>query len=86
MISCASFETDRASRYLTTLCKHFGKKVDALCDAQNGWVQFPFGRCEMVATATQLTLTASAVSHRQLDLVVEIVTNHVERFAFRENP
>lgn len=86
MISFASFETDKASRYLTALCKHFGQKVEAECNAHDGWVQFPFGRCEMVASATQLTFSVSATTQRQVDLTIEIVSNHLERFAFRENP
>ncbi|MEO0382491.1 MAG: DUF2218 domain-containing protein [Pseudomonadota bacterium] len=86
MKTFARFETDRASRYLASLCHHFGRKVDAACDANSGWVQFPFGRCEMVADESQLDLMAAAETDAHLDQVVQIVTNHLERFAFRENP
>lgn len=82
----ATFETERPSRYLETLCHHFGKKVQAECDANTGWVQFPFGRCDMAAEQHRLTLRASAEDRAQLDEVVRMVTSHLERFAFRENP
>ena len=86
MNTTASFETDRASRYLKALCHHFGRKVDAKCDDTAGWVQFPFGRCEMSAGDQKLDLTATADDERQLSQVVKIVTSHLERFAFREDP
>lgn len=86
MKTFASFETENASRHLAALCTHFGRKVDAACDAEKGWVQFPFGRCDMAAGITRLDLIASALDQARLDLVVRIVTSHLERFAFRENP
>lgn len=86
MNTFASFETDGAARYLATLCTHFGRKVEAECDINKGWVQFPFGRCEMTADDKKLELLASAEDQTRLDQVVQIVTSHLERFAFRENP
>ena len=86
MNTSSTFKTDRASRYLTALCHHFGRKVEAECKPEQGWVQFPFGRCEMKADEGQLALTASAENQKNLDQVVQIITSHLERFAFRENP
>lgn len=68
------------------LCDHFGKRVEASCDANNGWVQFPIGRCEMTAHPDLLEMLASADDQARLDQVTQIVTSHLERFAFRENP
>jgi len=86
MNTSTTFETERASRYLKSLCHHFGRKVDAECSATAGWVQFRFGRCDMMADDSQLALTVSAEDQKHLDQVVHIVTSHLERFAFRENP
>ena len=86
MTMTAFFETERASRSLTALCHHFGRKVAANCDDHAGWVEFPFGRCEFLASDNQLTLTASAEEESHLAQVTQIVTNHLERFEFRENP
>lgn len=86
MIMSTTFETDRASRYLKSLCHHFGRKVDAECTDTAGWVQFQTGRCDMTADDSKLALIASAENQESLDQVVKIVTSHLERFAFRENP
>jgi len=82
----ASFQTSDASRYLGMLCNHFGKKVKAACDDHEGWIDFPFGRCELTAEDGMLALRASAADQPLLDQVKQIVASHLERFAFRENP
>ncbi|MEL6450808.1 MAG: DUF2218 domain-containing protein [Pseudomonadota bacterium] len=82
----AHFPTARASRYLTALCHHFARKVAATCDETSGTVQFPFGQCRMTADAHSLHLNVTAPDHRRCAQTIEIVTNHLERFAFRENP
>lgn len=86
MQTSATFETPRAERYLKTLCHHFGRKVAAECDDTKGWIEFPFGRCEMEAEDGNLELHATADSARGLAQVTQIITSHLERFAFRENP
>lgn len=82
----AFFETGHASRHLKSLCDHFSRKVETQYDDKKGWVQFPFGRCDMIADQIHLALSATAEDQPQLDQVVQTVTNHLERFAFRENP
>lgn len=86
MKALASFQTTNAARYLAMLCTHFSKKVKAECDGDQGWVEFPFGRCEMTANDSQLEMRALADDRPLLDQVIRIVTSHLERFAFRENP
>ena len=82
----AHFETSNPSRYLEMLCRHFGRKVDVQNDATKGWIQFPFGRCDLNADHRYLKLHASAESQARLDEVVQVMSNHLERFAFRESP
>jgi uncharacterized protein len=82
----ATFPTEHATRHLASLCKHFAQKVPASCDDRSGKVEFPFGCCEMVADSQELTLTASSPDKAHLDQVTDIITRHLERFAFRENP
>lgn len=86
MDKVATFKSERANRYMAALCHHFGRKVDAGCDTANGWVQFPFGRCEMSLENDELTFHAHAEDPDRLDQVVQIVSNHLDRFAFRETP
>jgi len=86
MKSATLFETDRASRHLQALCHHFGRKVAADCSDTSGWVEFPFGRCELAANETHLALHVSADEQENLDTMMQVMTSHLERFAFRENP
>lgn len=86
MNSLAQFETERATRYIQTMCKHFSIKVKAEFREATGFVVFPFGRCDMTAHPDRLELRASAESEEQLKNVVDIITSHLERYAFRENP
>lgn len=86
MEKIATFKSERANRYMTALCHHFGRKVETACDDTSGWVQFPFGRCDMAVEDHELQLHAKAEDNDQLEQVVSIVTSHLDRFAFRENP
>lgn len=86
MNATATFETDRAERYLAALCHHFARKVRVTSDAHRGRVEFPFGLCDLTADETRLELVASADDRTGLDRVVQVITSHLERFAFRENP
>ena len=86
MKAFATFETPQAYRHLSTLCHHFGRKVDATGTAQTARIVFPCGQCDMEANDHQLTLWAHADNEGCLDNVVEVMTRHLERFAFRENP
>ncbi|MEO1550975.1 MAG: DUF2218 domain-containing protein [Pseudomonadota bacterium] len=86
MDKVAYFPTDRAQHYVKSLCQHFSRRVEARWTDTEGWVQFPFGRCDMQASASGLNLTASATDAAGLGQVVEVVTSHLDRYAFRENP
>lgn len=86
MKSSAIFLTDRAVRYLSMICQHFDHKVEATCKPGKGHVRFSFGQCEMSADAHALAFVATAEDEANLDKVRRIVTSHLDRFAFRENP
>jgi hypothetical protein len=82
----ATFPTENASRHLASLCKHFTYRIPTSCTPRSGTLEFGIGRCDMIADAEGLTLIASSSDQAQLDQVVEIISRHLERFAFRENP
>ncbi len=86
MKTIARFETERASRYLKALCHHFGRKVSAECSEEEGWVEFPIGRCELKASDSELVISLKAENQSKLKQLENIVGSHVDRFAFRENP
>lgn len=79
----AVVKTEKASRYLQQLCKHFGRKASVEFDATAGSVAFPFGTCKLAA-ADGLTLRVAAPTPEDLERVKDVVGGHLERFAFRE--
>tara|TARA_R110002096_G_scaffold418279_1_gene622269 strand:+ start:1149 stop:1472 length:324 start_codon:yes stop_codon:yes gene_type:complete len=80
------FTTERAGQYLASLCKHFGHKVPVQYDPRSGRIELPFGQCDLAADEATLTLTARAENQPDLDRTIGVMTSHLERFAFRENP
>ena len=86
MIASATFKTDNAERYLGTLCKHFGHKVPVTRNGGSGRIELPFGDCTLTAEAAGLELSISAADHPSLDKMIEVISSHLERFAFREAP
>ena len=86
MKTSAFFETEKATRYLGTLCKHFGHKVPVGLEGAEGWVELPFARCDMVAQETGLSMVVTAGSKTELEKGAQVISSHLERFAFRENP
>lgn len=80
------FTTDHAERYLGTLCKHFGHKVPVNYSQRSGRIELPCGLCDLYAAATGLGLTALAGDRTQLDRTIQVISSHLDRFAFRENP
>lgn len=86
MIANTTFPTTNASRYLGTLCKHFGHKMPARFDAHEGEIDFPFGRCLMNADDSALRISATASDQAELDRLTGVIGSHLERFAFREAP
>lgn len=80
------FKTDHAERYLGTLCKHFGHKVPVTHEAGSGRIELPFGACELSADEAGLSLSATAEDRATLDKTIQVISSHLDRFAFRENP
>lgn len=86
LTNTSKIETNRASSYLQQLCKHFSHKVDVQFDPEAGQINLPFGKCELSATATDLTMVVSAENQADLSKAARVISSHLERFAFRENP
>lgn len=94
--SSVSVPTERASRYLQQLCKHWSHNLAVEFDEQKGSVVFPRnargadwpgdGRLTMQAHADTLECRLEASSAGQLDGLKGAVARHLDRFAFREAP
>ena len=97
----AHVETERASRYLAQLCRHFGNlrrhesrlEEQAPSDLQvnvewsdtHGIITFDWGRCTLRAEPDALTLSAEAPDEEGLRRVKDLVGGHVERFGSRDH-
>lgn len=82
----ATVPTPHASRYLQTLCKHFGHKVAVEFDATAGRITLPFGACALRADEAALEMSVEAGDDAALRKAAQVIASHLERFAFRENP
>lgn len=84
--SLTHIETDKASRYLQQMCKHFAHKLTVDFDPATGRVDFPFGVLSMEAGSDQLTLAVTAGEADSLARMKDVTERHLVRFMFRENP
>ncbi|PSM19813.1 MULTISPECIES: DUF2218 domain-containing protein [Nitratireductor] len=82
----ATVATDKASRYLQQLCKHFGHKRPVTFTPERGSIAFDFGACELEAGDETLTMTVNAGTPEDLERMRTVIASHLERFAFREPP
>lgn len=80
----ARVETAKAPRYLKALCNHFAHKVTASYDDMNGRIQFPFGDCELNATADALYITVTAPDEMMFARTKDVVADHLVRFGEKE--
>jgi len=80
----ANVATNRPSRYLTQLCKHFGRKIPAEYDNEQGTTTFEAGTCTMHARDGVLRLRAEAGNDDGLRQVQDVVGSHLERFGARD--
>lgn len=92
--STAIVPTDKASRYLQQLCKHWAHNLAVTFDETHGEVIFPRNargadwpgdaRFTMDAGDGALTCRIAASAPGQLDGLKGAVERHLDRFAFRE--
>ncbi|MFL9842276.1 DUF2218 domain-containing protein [Sphingomonas sp. ST-64] len=86
--------TDKASRYLQQLCKHWEHNLQVRFDADHGTIVFPKGArgaewpddglVTLDARPDGLAIRIDASAQGQLDGLKGAVERHVDRFAFRE--
>ncbi len=94
--STARVPTDKASRYLQQLCKHWQHNLTVDFTAEVGTVVFPKNArgadwpgdatLSMTAHNDNLECRISASAEGQLEALKGAVSRHLDRFAFREAP
>ncbi|MDO6586128.1 DUF2218 domain-containing protein [Salipiger sp. 1_MG-2023] len=85
MNATALVRTDKAERYLGTLCKHFTHKVSVSFEQGAKEIALPLGTYTLTVQDGGLMLTATAADQASLERVAEVITSYFERFALREN-
>ena len=87
IVSVARVPTHSASRYLQQLCKHWSHKMAVEFSAEAGTIDFPNGcRLAMKADSDALDVVLSAPAGEDVERMREVVSSHLDRFAFREAP
>jgi hypothetical protein len=76
--------TERASKYLQQLCKHFQHKIPAVFDEAKGAISFPAGQAKLAAEPGALTIVVEARKAEDVETLKDVVARHLVRFAFRE--
>ena len=80
----ASIKSEKASRYLQQLCKHFAHKAPVEFDTHNGRVEFPFGLCLMQVDGERLSIQCESQSDEAFARMRFVLDDHVKRFAWKE--
>ncbi|WP_375382294.1 DUF2218 domain-containing protein [uncultured Sphingomonas sp.] len=86
-VSVARVPTRSASRYLQQLAKHWSHRMTVASDAEEGTIDFPNGaRLEMRAEGDTLDVLLRVPEGEDMGRMREVVSSHLDRFAFREAP
>ncbi len=82
----ASAATDNASRYLRQLCKHWSHKFAVEFDAEHGRIPFDADTvCMLDAEDARLDMRLEGTDPEHVERLTGVVTDHLRRFAFRED-
>jgi hypothetical protein len=76
--------TEKASRYLQQLCKHFAHKIPVSFTPEKGECQFVCGTARLDASDTGLHIRIDSPDDEQRAQTERVIESHLVRFAFRE--
>ncbi len=86
-MSVARVPTLSASRYLQQLAKHWSHKMEVVFTAEEGTITIPNGsKLEMRASSDTLDVILNVPEDGDVARMREVVSSHLDRFAFREAP
>ncbi|MBN8508603.1 MAG: DUF2218 domain-containing protein [Burkholderiales bacterium] len=83
--SIGKVSTPRATELLPRLCRHFAKKVSSTWNDHRGDVEFPWGRCTVEASDSELSFRCRASDEAALAQVRNVLDLHVGLFS-RKDP
>lgn len=82
--STTTIATPAASQYIGKLCRHFRHKIETEYTVNTGLATFPFGTCNMTATATHLTFDITAGDMESVEKIKGVLVRHLVKFAYKE--
>ena len=86
-VSVARVPTHSASKYLQQLAKHWSHKMEVAFLEEEGRIAFPNGAVlEMRTDSETLDVALTVPEGEDVDRMREVVSSHLDRFAFREAP
>ncbi len=86
-VSIARVPTHSASKYLQQLAKHWSHKMDVTHSAEEARIAFPGGAVlDMRAASDTLDVALTVPEDGDVARIREVVSSHLDRFAFREAP
>ena len=80
----AVIPTTQASRYLQQLCKHWSHRFPVEFDPARGAIQLAGASLALAAKPDELALLLTSADADALPRLSTVVTEHLQRFAFRE--
>lgn len=84
--SDVSVATPNGGRYLRQLCKHWGHRLEVEENGAEATVRLPRALLTMTADSLSLHMHLTTVEDDDLERMQEVVSSHLDRFAFREGP
>lgn len=80
----ATVATEKPSRLINRLCKHWGHKFPAHHDEHKGEIELPIGNCRLQVAEGGLQVVLEAENTEQLQKLQQVVVDHLERMATGE--
>ncbi len=84
MKATATVQTKKAQRYMKAMVNHFSQKTTAAYEADSGYVEFGFGRCDIQAQSETLSFQVTGAGSADLDRLKWMVDKHITRFSQNE--
>lgn len=85
-IAKATVATEKGSRYMQQLCKHWSHRFPVEFDLAQGRVEMPNCLLVMTAHPERLDVALDVAEGGDVERLKVVVAEHLDRFAFREAP
>lgn len=80
----ARVSTERASRYLQQLAKHWSHKFEVTFTPTEATIPLPFGLCELTADEAGLDVRLTPEADADVERFKTVVADHIQRFGHKE--